>query len=255
MSWSPEQYLKFAAPRFRPALDLLNRITVTNPKTVFDLGCGTGNVTRALIERWPQAEVTGVDDSEAMLAQAAKDLPGARWVRQGLAQWRPAQPTDVIYSNAALHWLPAHEEVFPRLVGYLAPGGVLAAQMPANFNAPSHTLITETMRSERWCAKFTQFQMRKPIAEPAFYYGLLAPLAASLDIWVTEYIQVLEGKDPVKEYTKGTWLRQFLDALPEAERDDFEEDYAARVRLAYPARPDGKTLFPFKRLFIVLQKA
>lgn len=254
MSWSPEQYLKFAAPRFRPALDLLNRVTVENPATVFDLGCGTGSVTRVLMERWPDAEVIGVDDSAEMLAQAAKDLPGARWMRQSLADWKPTRPADVIYSNAALHWLPDHRQLFPRLVTCLAPNGLLAVQMPRNFDAPSHTLITETMLSPRWKPKFTGLQMSPPVAEPSEYYDLLAPLAKSIDIWETEYTQVLEGRNPVAEWTKGTWLKQFLDMLPESDRDAFEEDYAARVRLAYPQRADGRTLFPFKRLFIVMQK-
>ena len=255
MSWNPDQYLKFAAPRFRPAMDLLAGISLAAPKTVYDLGCGAGNVTRMIAERWPGAVVTGVDDSAEMLKKAEQEMPGVKWLQQGLAEWQPAGPADVIYSNAALHWLPAHEKLFPELVAHLAPGGVLAVQMPRNFNAPSHTLITDTMLSERWRAKFANFTMRTPATGPEWYYDLLAPLAKRLDIWETEYLQALEGKDPVKEFTKGTWLRQFLDALPESDRDAFEEDYAARTRIAYPQRADGRTLFPFRRLFIVLQKA
>ena len=255
MSWNPEQYLKFAAPRFRPAMDLLAHITLTAPRTVFDLGCGAGNVTRMIAERWPDAAVTGIDDSAEMLKKAGQEMPGVKWVQQSLAGWQPSAPADVIYSNAALHWLPEHEKLFPALISYLAPGGVLAVQMPRNFSAPSHTLITDTMLSERWRTKFEGLKMRTPATGPEWYYNLLTPLAKTLDIWETEYLQVLEGRDPVKEYTKGTWLRQFLDALPESDRDAFEEDYAARTRIAYPPQADGKTLFPFRRLFIVLQKA
>lgn len=254
MSWSPDQYLKFAAPRFRPAMDLLQRITIADPKTVYDLGCGPGNVTRMLVERWPQAAVTRVDDSAAMLAKARQELPGVRWVQQSLADWRPAQPADVIYSNAALHWMPQHESYLPALVAQLAPGGVLAAQMPQNFAAPSHTLITDVIREGKWRARMEHLIGPAPVGDPAFYYQVLAPLAASLDIWETEYLQVMEGKDPVKEWTKGTWLRQFLDALDEPEANEFEAEYARRVRDAYAPRQDGKTLFPFKRIFFVLQK-
>lgn len=259
MSWSPDQYLKFAAPRFRPAMDLLQRITIPDPGNVYDLGCGPGNVTRMLVERWPGAAVTGVDDSAAMLAKAARELPGVTWVQQSLVAWRPARPADVIYSNAALHWMPNHEKYLPALVAQLAPGGVLAAQMPQNFAAPSHTLITDTIRAGKWRSRMEHLIRPAPVGDPAFYYSLLAPLAKNLDIWETEYLQVLEGRDPVKEWTKGTWLRQFLDVLDESEAGEFEVEYARRVRDAYPPLKDGnggksgKTLFPFKRLFIVLQ--
>lgn len=251
MSWNPDQYLKFSAPRLRPAIDLLAAVPATQPGTVYDLGCGAGNVTRLLAQRWPQAGVTGVDDSAAMLAKAAADPGGVRWVLQSLADWRADRPADVIYSNAALHWLPGHAQLFPALLAQLAPGGVLAVQMPRNFGAPSHTLIADTVRTGAWCARLEPLLQPSPVAAPDTYYDMLAPLAARLDIWETEYLQVLEGPDPVKEWTKGTWLKQFLDALEEPERSAFEADYAARVRAAYPARADGKTLFPFRRLFMV----
>src|SRR5882762_3728587 len=132
MTWNPNQYLKFSQPRLRPAMDLLTRIAIAEPKQVYDLGCGAGNVTRILVERWPGASITGIDDSPEMLAQAAKELSGVKWTHQNLAEWKPDQAADVIYSNAALHWLPSHQELFPALVSYLAPGGILAVQMPRN---------------------------------------------------------------------------------------------------------------------------
>ena len=251
MSWNPDQYLKFSAPRLRPAIDLLAAVPSTRPTTVFDLGCGAGNVTRLLAERWPQADITGVDDSATMLAKAATELAGVRWVEQSVADWRAERPADVIYSNAALHWLPDHARLFPALLAQLAPGGVLAAQMPRNFGAPSHALINDTVRAGPWRARLESMLKPSPVAAPEFYYDVLAPLAAHLDIWETEYLQVLDGADPVKEWTKGTWLKQFLDALDAPDRAPFEADYAARLRSAYPMRADGKTLFPFRRLFIV----
>ena len=168
-----------------------------------------------------------------------------------LADWRAEQPADLIYSNAALHWLPDHQQLFPTLLAQLAPGGVLAAQMPRNFEAPSHSLIYDTVRAGPWRDRLSRLIQPSPVASPDFYYGVLAPLCAHLDIWETEYLQVLEGPDPVKEWTKGTWLKQFLDALDASQRAAFEDDYAARLREAYPMRADGKTLFPFRRLFIV----
>jgi trans-aconitate 2-methyltransferase len=251
MSWNPDQYLKFEAPRLRPAIDLLARVPSAHPRIVFDLGCGAGNVTRLLAARWPQASITGVDDSPDMLAKAAAELPGAAWVLQSLASWRAPAPADLIYSNAALHWLPDHGRLFPALVQQLSPGGVLAVQMPRNFDAPSHTLIGETVRSGPWRKQLEPLLAPSPVAEPAFYYGVLRPVVAQLDVWETEYLQILEGTDPVKEWTKGTWLKQFLDLLDEPQRSEFENDYAARLRRAYPPLPDGKTLFPFRRLFLM----
>jgi trans-aconitate 2-methyltransferase len=254
MSWSPSQYLKFSQPRLRPAMDLLARIPSSEPHWIYDLGCGAGNVTAALLDRWPRACIVGVDSSPAMLALAARALPQLQWQQRTLADWRPHTPADLIYSNAALHWLPNHPQLFPALVEALAPGGVLAVQMPRNFSAPSHTLIAASAREGRWRDKLAPLLGEAPVAEPQSYYALLAPLASSLDIWESEYLQVLSGDDPVKEWTKGSWLMQFLDRLEPDERADFEADYARRLRAAYPRQADGSTLFPFRRLFIVLQK-
>jgi trans-aconitate 2-methyltransferase len=253
MTWNADQYLKYAQPRLRPALDLLNRIGSADPKQVYDLGCGAGNVTRMLLERWPGASITGIDDSAEMLAHAATQAGGIHWVNQNIAAWKPDRRADVIYSNAALHWLPNHRELFPALVGHLAPGGVLAVQMPRNFSAPSHLLVAETVHAGSWRRKLEHLVGPAPVADPPFYYELLAPLAGSIDIWESEYLQVLQGPDPVKEWVKGSWLKQFLDCLDVSERSAFETDYAQRLRVAYPPQASGETLFPFRRLFIVLQ--
>jgi len=251
VAWDPAQYLKFADQRLRPAIDLLNRIDVDDPADIVDLGAGAGNVTRMLKERWPDARVTGVDDSQEMLDKAAAVAPEIRWERADLASWRPPKPADIIYSNAALHWLDGHERLFPALLSSVAPGGVLAVQLPRNFSARSHTSISEAALSGPWRAKLEPLLRPAPVAEPAFYYDLLAPRAATLDMWETEYLQVMEGDNPVKEWTKGTWLRPLLAALEEPERSRFEAHYAELVARAYPRRPDGRTLFPFRRLFIV----
>jgi trans-aconitate 2-methyltransferase len=255
MTWDPSQYLKFAAPRLRPAIDLLARVQLDAPGEVVDLGCGAGNVTRLLAARWPHASITGVDDSAPMLEKARAELPALHWVQSGIADWTPQRPPELIYSNAALHWLPDHPRLFERLVGLLAPGGVLAVQMPRNFLAPSHALVTETALDGPWRDRLAPMLAPPPVAEPATYFEWLDPLAAELDLWETEYLQVLDGEDPVKEFIKGTWLRPFLDALEPGQRDAFEADYAARLRIAYPRRADGRTLFPMRRLFILLHKA
>jgi trans-aconitate 2-methyltransferase len=254
VSWSPEQYLRFAGPRLRPALDLLARIDLATPSRVCDLGCGAGNVTALLVQRWPGADVIGVDDSAAMLEQARRSLQGVRWVQHDIARWRAAEPCDVIFSNAALHWLPDHRHLLPALASDLAPRGVLAVQMPRNFDAPSHTAIADTVRSGPWRERLAHLLGPAPVAEPAAYYEMLRPHVAEIDIWQSEYLHVLEGDDPVKEWTKGTWLRRFLDALAPSEAAAFEAAYAERVRAAYPRSGDGRTPFPFRRLFIVARR-
>lgn len=255
MPWSPEQYLKFADHRLRPAIDLLNRIDLPQPREIVDLGAGAGNVTRLLAARWPAARVLGVDASAAMLAKATEAPSSIVWERADLASWVPGRPPDLIYSNAALHWVGNHERLFPRLLAALAPGGVLAVQMPRNFSAPSHASIAEAARGGPWHSRLESLLRPPPTAEPGVYYSLLAPLARSLDLWETEYLHVLEGEDPVKEWTKGTWLAPLLDALEEPERGAFEAHYARLVAAAYPRRADGRTLLPFRRLFLVATRA
>jgi trans-aconitate 2-methyltransferase len=251
--WNPAQYLKFSQPRLQPALDLLARITLSAPLRIYDLGCGTGNVTRLLRQRWPLASITGVDSSAAMLRQAQTEEPGIAWVAHDLQTWQPSMPPDLIFSNAALHWLPDHVVVMPRLLSQLAPGGLLAIQMPRNFSAPSHVLMEETARSGPWRNVLGPLLRPVPVESPAFYYQLLEPLALSVSLWETEYLHALEGPDPVKEWVKGTWLSPLLNALEPERQLDFERDYASRLRRAYRPLASGVTLFPFRRLFLIAQ--
>jgi len=254
MQWDPTQYLKFADHRLQPALDLLARVPLRAPARVVDLGCGAGNVTRLLAERWPEAEVIGVDGSAEMLDRAAGEAPAIAWRQADIAAWQPETPPDLLYSNAALHWLEGHEALFPRLFALLPPGGVLAVQMPRNFAEPSHQAIAATIAEGPWRERLQPLWRPEPVLGPEVYYRLLSPAAASLEIWETVYWQVLEGENPVAEYTKGTWLRSFLAALPPEEALAFEADYRARVAAAYPQQAGGRTLFPFRRLFLLARR-
>ncbi|HSV29025.1 MAG TPA: methyltransferase domain-containing protein, partial [Candidatus Omnitrophota bacterium] len=229
------------------ALDLLAHVDADDPALVADFGCGTGNVTRLLGERWRRARVIGVDSSAEMLAEAGE----GEWVRADIGTWACDRPLDVLFSNAALHWLDDHAVLFPRLMGMLAPGGTLAVQMPRNHGAPSHTCMVEAAQAGQWAGRLAGVLRPNPVAEPSFYYDVLAPLAARLDIWETEYLQVLDGDNPVVKWTMGTALKPLLDALDEPEKSAFLADYSARIAAAYPKRADGKTLFPFRRLFLV----
>jgi len=208
-------------------------------------------VTRLLKERWPEAVVTGVENSRPMLERGRAAHPEIEWVAADLDGWRAAEPAAVIYSNAALHWLGGHHRLFPALLAMLAPGGVLAVQMPRNFAAPSHTLIAEAARGGPWRQALEPLLRPAPVHEAAYYFDLLAPRAAAVDIWETEYLHVLVGEDAVKEWTKGSALVPLLEALPPDQRDPFEARYAELLATAYPRRSDGRTLFPFRRLFIV----
>lgn len=251
--WDPSQYLRFADQRARPALELLARVPAAAPAVVYDLGCGAGNVTRLLADRWPAARVTGVDASSEMLAQAATTPTAIRWVEADLSTWQPDEPADVLYSNATLHWLPDHGALFPRLVAALRPGGSLAVQMPQSFASPSHVLMRETLVdvTGRTGSETILGSLASPVGDPAWYYDLLAPRAATVDVWTTEYLHVLHGEDPVLEWVKGTGLRPTLERLGDDERPRFLAEYARRLRAAYPRRPDGTTLYPFRRLFVV----
>ncbi len=261
MAWDPTQYLKFAGERMRPAIDLLARVPLDEASAVVDLGCGAGNVSRLLGARWPGAVVTGIDNSEAMLAQAGAATgaePRYRWRREDLAGWQPEGAVDVVFSNAALHWLDGHAALLPRLLGAVRPGGVLAVQMPDNFDAPSHTALAATVRDERWRPSLGDRLRPRPVARADEYYAWLAPRAGAIDIWTTEYLHVLpagDGSDhPVVAWTRGTALTPFLGALDAAGQQAFLADYGARIAAAYPLRPDGRVLFPFRRLFVVAQR-
>jgi trans-aconitate 2-methyltransferase len=255
MTWNPERYLAFADHRARPAIDLLARVPLRDVERVADLGCGPGNSTRLLVERWPAATVIGIDSSGDMLASARRSGVGATWIEADVAEWVPDRALDLIYSNAALHWVGDHEILLPRLLGDVRPGGVLAVQMPRNFEAPSHALLRATAASGPWADRLAGVLDWRPVAAPERYYDLLAPQAAALDVWETVYLHVLEGDDAVLRWTRGTALRPIMQALDADDGAAFEAAYAARLRDAYSRREDGRTLFPFRRLFIVAQRS
>lgn len=252
-TWDPDQYLKFADHRLRPALELIARLPQAEPGLVYDLGCGAGNITRLLAARFPGARIVGVDSSAAMLASARQVAPGIELVEGDLAGWRPPQPAGLLFSNAALQWIADHQRLMRTLIGGLRAGGVLAVQMPRNHDAPSHRLVAEVVEAHAWRERLRPLLRPFPVAPPAAQHRNLAPLARRLDIWESEYLQVLEGPNPVVEWVRGTSLRAILDALDESERADFLADYGARIRAAYPPEPDGRTLFPFRRMFILAQ--
>jgi len=253
--WDPGRYLEFAEERLRPAVDLLSRINMDAPAVIYDLGCGTGSVTALLARRWPLAWVTGVDSSPAMLAAARETLPQGHWQTADIGHWSATPRGNLVVSNAALQWLDDHESLMPRVMAQVAPGGLLAVQMPRNYHAPSHRAMAEAIAAGPWEERLTAalraLPASGPVATPTVYYDILAPHCAALEIWETEYLHVLDGESPVVDWTMGSALRPVLDALEPSERDDFVAEYTARIAAAYPRRSDGRTLFPFRRLFIL----
>lgn len=255
-SWNVDHYLKYSDQRLRPALDLLARVPLESARLVTDLGCGPGTVVPPLAGAFPGAVITGVDRSPEMLEAArAKFAATATWVQADAYQWQPDIPQDLIFSNAALHWLDHHEALFPRLMGCVAPGGVLAVQMPNQYGAPSHTLMRAVAEDGPWADTLAPLLRPSPVASPDAYYGWLAPVAQSVDIWQTEYCQIMTGDDPVLDWISSTALKPLTDALTGDQRPAFTEALAHKLRTAYPKRADGTTLFPFSRLFIVAVKA
>ena len=254
-TWDPSQYLRFSGERLRPALDLLAQVPLTTPSRVVDLGCGPGNVTTILRARYPTAEILGVDGSAEMLEKARVAAPDARFVQGDFSTWAPdGAPPDLIYSNAALHWVTDHESLFPRLVSLLPKDGVLAVQMPAMHDAPLRALQNEVAASGPWAPLLHDAGFARAILSTGTYYDLLRPIVASLDLWETTYLHVLEGEDPVVQWAAGSSLRPFLDALPPDLRAGYRAAYADAVRPHYPRRADGKTLLPFRRLFILARR-
>jgi trans-aconitate 2-methyltransferase len=248
-SWDDEQYLKFADQRTRPARELLARVPLASARRVLDLGCGPGNSTALLRERWPDAWLTGVDSSAEMLERARKDQPNIEWIEADAGNFVPAEPVDVLFSNALLQWLPAHDVLVPRLLDQLRPGGVLAFQMPRNFSEPSHRLMRETPGP--WASRTAGVRSQSPVGSPSFYYDLLAPKARSVDVWQTTYEHVLADAAAIVDWVKGTGLRPYLDVLTPAERPHFLDAYTRGIDAAYPPRRDNQRLFSFPRLFVV----
>lgn len=246
--WNPEQYLRFGEPRLRPALDLLARVPTTEAADVVDLGCGSGPLFPALRSYFPGARLTGVDSSSVMLAEAK----GAdRLVVADIGGWE--EPADVIYSNSALHWVPDHEALFPRLVAAVRPAGVLAVQMPVNHDRPTHGLIEEVVRNGPWAEILEPILASRadPVHPLEFYLDVLAGEARWVEAWDTDYLHVLAGENPVAEWTRGAALRPYLTALEPGEADEFFRRYRSLIAAAYPRQPDGSTRLRFRRRFIL----
>ena len=273
--WDAALYLRFGGERARPFFDLLARVGAELPRYVVDMGCGPGNLTALLAERWPAAVVRGVDSSPQMI-EAARQLapavalrscaspgsgsavtshaPGLSFMLDDIRHWEPQCLPDVIISNAVLQWVPGHRELLVRWADQLADGGWLAFQVPGNFDQPSYVILREMAASARWRPLLRDVELNRQSADPADYAELLARAGCEVDAWETTYVHILQGNDPVLEWYQGTGLRPVLATLDADQAADFLAEYGSQVREAYPPGPFG-TLFPFRRVFAVAHRA
>jgi trans-aconitate 2-methyltransferase len=260
MRWDPTQYARYADVRGRPFVDLMARVDCASPRRVVDLGCGPGNLTALLAERWPSAVVEGLDLSPEMIMRAGS-ADGVAFRVENVVSWTMPPDADVVVSNAALQWVPGHQDLLSSWASSLPSGGWLAFQVPGNFDAPSHTLLRSLATSPRWAPLVGDvLRHRDAVETPAGYAALLLGPGLAVDVWETTYLHLLSGPDPVLDWMRGTGLRPILAALADQAAPDpgesrpaaavFEAEYAAALRAAYPATDHG-TLFPFRRIFAV----
>ncbi len=252
VTWDADLYMRFGDQRTRPARDLADRIDIDGPLRVIDLGCGPGNSTQVLRERFPDARVTGLDSSEKMIAKAREAYPDGEWVLGDIGHWSAEEPYDLVFSNAALQWIPDHASLVQNLIDQVAPGGAMAFQIPRHVESPLRGAILETSRDPAWSERMDEAREALTMESPAYYYDALAGAADSLDIWQTEYDHVMDGTQEIIDWISSTGLRPFLAALDnDAEERRFVAKVSERVREEYPRRADGKVIFPFNRLFVV----
>jgi trans-aconitate 2-methyltransferase len=252
MSWDADLYMRFGDQRTRPARDLADRVDLDSPARAIDLGCGPGNSTQVLRERFPSAQVVGLDSSEKMIAKARESHPEGEWILGDIVEWRAEAPFDLIFSNAAFQWIPDHAALLRRLFEQVAAGGALAFQIPRHVDSPLRNAILEVSRDPAWNDRMAEARDALTMESPEYYYDALAASVDSLDIWQTEYDHVMDDAQSIVDWISSTGLRPFMQALDdEAEEKRLVAMVAERVRQEYPRRQDGKVIFPFNRLFLV----
>lgn len=250
--WNSQQYLKFKAERTQPAIDLARRMELKGPHKIADIGCGPGNSTGVLQQLYPDAEITGFDNSENMLASARENCPQAKFEFCDVSCDLPnlSSDFDAVFSNACLQWLPEHAKRIPELVGMLKPGGTLAVQIPVNFEEPIHKIISAAVASEKWRSFFPHPRIFYTLT-PEEYYGILTESCSEFKIWQTTYFHVLPSHQAILEWYRSTGMKPYLDVLPSEKKPQFEADVMEQVKKAYPLQKDGRVIFRFPRLFFL----
>jgi trans-aconitate 2-methyltransferase len=253
--WNPDSYLQYASERTQPSRDLVARIAKENPHTIIDIGCGPGNSTRILRGRWPDAEIAGLDSSAEMIAKARANDPARQWILADAESWSPGSRYDIVFSNAALQWMPQQEAVIPRLFEHLEDDGVLAVQVPMNNDSPLYQAMIAVSERDEWHLRLQGCGARPAYKDESFYYDLLTRLTSRVEIWLTTYLHRMNSRRDLIDWYASTGLRPYLAAIDtDAERERFKQEILATCEKDYPIRRDGKVLFPFRRLFFLAWK-
>ena len=253
--WDPQLYLKYKNERTQPSIDLVSRIEVNEPAAIIDVGCGPGNSTRIVSQRWPGSAITGLDSSPAMIEKAKSDYPDQDWILSDIRTYEFTAAYDVVFSNSAIQWVPDHENLIPALFGAVKKNGALAVQIPKFRDIPLGKLLGRIAATMKWEALTRGCGDLFTYHDHGFYYEILSRLTGRVDIWETSYIHVMDSRESILEWSRSTGMRPYLDRLENDEaRKEFERDVLAEIKKHYPARKNGKVLFPFKRLFFIAYK-
>lgn len=248
--WNSMQYLKFKNERTRPAIDLVNRIYINNPKKIIDIGCGPGNSTHILAQRFPSAYILGIDNSANMIETAKKDYPNLDFKICDASKDLSilGNDFDIVFSNACIQWIPHHSELLKNMMELLKPGGILAVQTPMNYKEPIHKIIGDISTNEKWKSEFTNPRIFYNLTQSE-YYDLLSEISDEFSLWETIYFHNLKSHKDIMEWYRSTGLRPYLDILSDEKKRLFEQDVFTRVIQEYPIQKNGNIIFRFPRFF------
>ena len=254
--WNARQYLKFQKERTQPALDLAARLEYDSPAKALDIGCGPGNSTAVVKARFPGARVIGVDSSQNMVETAQKDHPELEFIQWDITTDLDALPHDfdVVFSNACLQWVPDHPSLLPRLMGFLKPGGLLAVQIPMNYQEPIHRIIETTVSRSPWTEKIPYMRLFYTLTQEE-YFDVLSRTASDFTLWQTTYLHRMPSHQAIMDWYSSTGLRPYLNAaVDEAAREEFYQEIFRQVQEAYPVQENGEIIFRFPRFFFIARK-
>jgi trans-aconitate 2-methyltransferase len=253
-TWNPDKYLKFSGQRTQPSIDLAERIRLSEPVTIIDIGCGPGNSTQILAQKWPAAKIIGLDSSAAMIKKAQEHFPALSWI-EGKAENLPEdRKYDLVFSNAALQWITGHETLIPKLWNIVDKGGALAVQIPKFDKMDINTSIQTVLSDDRWRCYNESAHAIKSLHDLNYYYNLLCDRTDDLELWETHYYHVLPSQASIIDFIESTALKIYLDEMSEAEKIDFKNSILDDLKRYYPTLIDGKVFFPFKRIFFIAYK-
>jgi trans-aconitate 2-methyltransferase len=254
-SWNPDLYLQFKEERTQPAHDLAARISLEKPRQIVDLGCGPGNSTQVLRDRWPDADILGVDNSPEMIEKARATCLEGSWLLADLQEWNPEDSWDIVFSNATLQWIPNHARLIPKLYSLVRKEGTLAVQLPANQEAPLQIALVEVSRRKEWKELTSGCEDLIVYRSAGFYYDILSTLSPKIFLWKTNYYHVLANHQGLIDWYSSTGMKTYLERLPEeAQKESFRAQVLEACRDSYPAQKDGRILYPFERLFFIAYK-